>query len=317
MFHGSPEITRLILMATRFTRGLLFGLVLSLYAMAANAQELSPRAYWPAPNGTKVAVFGYQYSWGDVVTDPSLPIYGVDSRISTGLAACRQTFKMVGRTANFLVELPYTWGTSVGELHGEPARRGFSGIGDIAVTLSVNLVGAPSMTPAEFQELRANPHPTLGASVKVLAPTGVYDDDRIINVGANRWAMKVELGYMVPIRARWLFEIEMGAWVFSDNDAFVVGTREQASILATEFHLVGRFRPGFWVSLALNFYSGGRSTFDGRRLGDLQRNARIGGTVVVPFRGRHAVKVGYSTGIVTGSGGDYNMLLLSYQVLFR
>jgi len=31
--------------------------------------------------------------------------------------------------------------------------------------------------------------------------------------------------------------------------------------------------------------------------------------------GRHAVKVGYSTGVVTSFGSDYNHLLLSYQVL--
>ena len=304
-------------MATTVTRGLLIWLVLSFSATAANAQELSPRAYWPAPEGTKVAVFGYQYSWGDVVTDPSLPIFGVDSKISTSLAAYRQTFNLFGRTANFLIEVPYTWGSSVGELAGKPVRRDFSGIGDVAFTLSANLVGAPSMTPAEFQELRANPHPILGASVKVLAPTGAYDADRIINVGANRWAIKVELGYTLPIRARWLLEIEMGTWIFSNNENFLGQTREQASVLATEIHLVRRFRPGFWASLDFNFYTGGRSTIGDKRLGDLQRDSRLGGTVVVPFRDRHAIKAGYSTGVVTGSGGDYNMLLVSYQVLIR
>ncbi len=304
-------------MARRMTRGLLIWVLVSLSATAASAQELSPRAYWPAPKGTKVAVFGYQYSWGDVVTDPSLPIIGVDSKISTGLAGYRQTFDLLGRTANFLVEVPYTWGSSIGELAGEPARRDFSGIGDISVTLSVNLVGAPSMDSAEFRELRANPHPILGASVKVLVPTGAYEADRLINVGANRWAIKIELGYTLPIRARWLFEIEMGTWIFSDNDDFLGRTREQASVLATEIHLVRRFRPGFWASLDLNYYTGGRSTIGGKQLGDLQRNSRLGGTVVVPFHGIHAIKAGYSTGVVTGSGGDYNMLLVSYQVLIR
>jgi len=304
-------------MARRMTRGLLIWVIVSLSATVASAQELSPRAYWPAPKGTKVAAFGYQYSWGDVVSDPSLPIYGVDSRISTGLAGYRQTFDLIGRTANFLVEVPYTWGSSVGELAGETVRRDFSGVGDMSVTLSANLVGAPSMTPEEFRELRANPHPLLGASVKVLVPTGAYEADRLFNVGANRWAMKVELGYTLPVRARWLLEIEMGAWIFSDNEDFLGRTREQASVLATEIHLVRRFRPGFWASLDFNYYTGGRSTIGGIQLGDLQRNSRLGGTVVVPFRGRHAIKAGYSTGVVTGSGGDYNMLLVSYQVLFR
>ena len=54
-------------MTGRVLRGLLAGLALSLPAAAASAQELSPRAFWPAPEGTKVVVFGFQYSWGDVV----------------------------------------------------------------------------------------------------------------------------------------------------------------------------------------------------------------------------------------------------------
>ena len=46
-----------------------------------NAQELTPRAYWPAPYGTKIALLGYKYSFGDILTDPSLPFSGVDSKI--------------------------------------------------------------------------------------------------------------------------------------------------------------------------------------------------------------------------------------------
>ena len=114
-------------------------------AVSGTAQELSPRAYWPAPKGTKVAVVGYQYSTGDVVTDPSLPILGVDSRINSSYAAYLQTLNLWGRTANVIVELPYLWGTTVGTLDGEPARRNFSGFADLGVTLSVKLLGAPTM----------------------------------------------------------------------------------------------------------------------------------------------------------------------------
>ena len=52
-------------------------LAISFWSTAAHAQELAPRAYWPAPKGTNVLVFGYQYSTGDIVTDPSSPITGV------------------------------------------------------------------------------------------------------------------------------------------------------------------------------------------------------------------------------------------------
>lgn len=167
-------------------------LLMTITANTVKAQELSPRAYWPAPKGTKVAVAGYSYSFGDVLTDPSLPLAGLDSRIHVGLAAYLQTLKLFGRTSNFLVEVSYIRGTTTGTLEGEPRRRDISGIADIGITLSANLFGAPSMNPEQFQELRRNPHPILGASLKLLAPTGAYEADKLINVGTNRWSSRIK-----------------------------------------------------------------------------------------------------------------------------
>jgi len=262
-------------------------------------------------------VAGYSYSWGDVATDPSLPVFGVDSNINTVLLAYIQTFGWFGRTTNVLLELPYTWGSTVGTLHENPIRRDFSGFADPGVTLSVNLLGAPSMTPADFLALRENPHPLLGASVKVLIPAGENDPDKVINPGANRWALRIEAGFVQPLPHKWMLEFQMGTWFFGDNDDFLGVTREQDPILATQVHVVKRFKPGFWASLDANFYTGGRTTVGGELNADLQRNSRFGGTVVFPFRGRHGIKAGYSTGVVTESGGDFATFLLSYTVVFR
>lgn len=286
-------------------------------ASVASAQELTPRAYWPAPKGTKVAVLGYSYSSGDVLMDPSLPVYGVDSRINTGVLAYLQTFSLLGRTTNIVVDLPYSWGTTKGLLFDKPAQRDFSGFNDLGITMAVNLLGAPSMTPADFQKLRANPHPILGASVKVLVPTGQYDADRLINVGTNRWSVKPELGLIIPLRPKWLLELEAGVWFFSDDDDFIAGEREQAPIFAGEVHLIHRFKPGFWASLEANYFIGGQQTIGGNELVDVQRNSRIGATIVVPFLGRHAIKAGYSRGVVTDFGTDFQQFLVSYQVIFR
>jgi hypothetical protein len=282
-----------------------------------NAQELTPRAYWPAPKGTKVAVFGYSYASGDVLMDPSLPVYGVDSSINTGVLAYLQALSLLGRTTNIVLDLPYSWGTTEGFLFGEPARRDFSGFNDFGITLAVNLLGAPSMTPEDFQELRAKPHPILGASIKVLVPTGQYDVGRLINVGTNRWSVKPELGFIIPLRPKWLLELEGGVWFFSDDDDFIAGNREQAPIFSGEVHIVRRFKAGFWASLEANYFIGGQQTIGGNELVDVQRNSRIGGTIVVPFLGRHAIKVGYSRGVVTDFGADFQQFLMSYQLLIR
>lgn len=278
----------------------------------AAAQELVPRAYWPAPKGTNVLVFGYQYSSGDVVTDPTLPLTGVDSRINAGSLAYQRTFSLFDRTANIQFAVPYVYGTTTGVVEGEFRRRDLSHFGDSRIQLSINLKGAPSMDRAEFQELRANPRPIIGASFMIVPPTGAYDPDRLINAGTNRWAAKVGLGAIWPLRPTWLLETDLNAWFFGDNDEFLGQTRRQDPIASLDFHLVKRIRPGFWASLDANYYYGGKSTVGGRARSDLQRNSRFGATMVYPFKGHHALRFAWSTGVVTESGGDYDMYTFNY-----
>jgi hypothetical protein len=283
----------------------------------ALAQDLTPRTYWPAPKGTRLLVLGYAHQTGDVVTDPSIPITGVDSRIDSAVLAYQQTIDLFGRTGNLQFEVPYVDGTTTGMVSDEPGRRDVSGLGDIAATLTINLLGAPSLTPADFQALRQAPRPILGASIKLLAPTGEYDADRLINIGTNRWAVRLQLGYIQPLSPKWLLEMSAGAWFFQDNDEFLGMTREQDPIGALNFHVVRRFSPGFWASLDLNYYLGGHTTVGGERSADLQRNSRLGLSLAYPFRGRHAVKLGISEGVVTESGGDYRTITLNYVYRIR
>ena len=289
----------------------------SLWVANLAAQELTPRLYWPSPKGTRVFVSGYSYLEGGVLVDRSLPITGVDSSINTGVLAYMQTLGLWGRSTNLLVELPYNWGTTKGFLNNIPAHRDFSGMGDLGVTLTVNLLGAPSMTLEDFLKLRANPHPILGASLKVLAPTGQYYKNRLINVGANRWASRAQLGAILPLRPSWLLELSASVWFFGDDDQYITGKRQQAPVYAAQVNLIKRLRPGFWVSLDLSAYRGGRQTIEGRRFDDLQRNVKIGGTIVIPFLRRHAIKIGYANGAVTRYGTDFDQFLLSYNVLIK
>ncbi len=284
---------------------------------AAVAQELAPRAYWPAPSGTKVANFAYQYSSGDVITDPSLPLVGVDSQLHGFQFAYQQTFGLLGRTSSVQLILPYSGGTSEGEFAGQPVRRELSAIGDVRVRLAMNLLGAPTMDGPAFQQLRAAPRTIIGVSLMVAAPTGGYEADKIVNVGTNRWGWKPAVGVIWPIRPTWLLEADAGLWLFTDNDEFVLGTREQAPILSTELHLIKRFRPGFWAAFDMTYYAGGRTTVGGTKRGDLQRNARIGVALTYPFKPGQALHASYSKGVVTESGGDYQIIAASYLVIWR
>jgi hypothetical protein len=281
------------------------------------AQDLTPRLFWPSPQGTKVLVTGYSYAAGDVFFDQSLPLYGVDSNINVGILAYVQTLGLWGRTSNLLVELPYTWGNTSGSIEETPARADFSDFGDLKFTLTLNLLGAPSMTREDFLAFRADPQPIVGASLKVIAPTGAYDANKLINVGANRWATRLQLGSVIPLKPTWLLELEGGVWFFGDDDEYLPGARQQDPIYSAQVNLVKRIRPGLWASLDVTYFSGGRQTVGGNQLDDTQKNIKVGGTIVVPFANRHAIKMGYANGAVTKYGTDFDQFLVTYQVLLN
>lgn len=288
-----------------------------IYRPEAVAQELTPRAYWPAPVGTQVITIGGGHTSGDIVPDATLPITGLDSSINSLFVGYRRTLDLWGRTANLVLEMPFADGTTEATpLEGRTIRRDYQGFGDVAATLSVNLLGAPAMDGKQFMALRREPHPLLGASIKVVAPTGRYDKDRLINVGANRWAAKAELGYIQPLSRRWAIELTAGAWVFGDNDDFVGFTRQQDPIGSLQFHLVHVISPDIWVSLNANAYYGGRSQVGDRRLNDLQRDSRLGLTFVFPVAPRQAVKASLIHGSLNDSDETFNSIQFSYTRVF-
>jgi hypothetical protein len=281
------------------------------------AQEITPRLFWPTPKGTKVLVAGYSYSEGNLFFDTSIPIEAADSRINMGIVAYAQTIDLWGRTSNILVNLPYAAGTARGLVNGVPGRRDFSAFGDLSMTLNVNLKGAPSMNTEEFLAFRAEPRTLFGASIKVIAPTGEYYSDRLVNVGANRWTTRLKLGAVHPFKRSYLIEFSASAWLFGDDDDFVSGKKEQDPIYSLETNLIKRIRPGLWASLDVTYYRGGRQTIGGEPLRNSQNNMKLGGTLVVPFLRRHAIKIGYANGVITRYGEDFDQVLASYQVLLN
>jgi hypothetical protein len=103
---------------------------------------------------------------------------------------------------------------------GNPVKQDFGAFGDLSMTLNVNLRGAPTMTLEDFQAYRANPRPIIGASLKVVMPTGQYNPDRVVNVGSNRWAARLKLGTVIILKPKWLMEISASTWLFGADDDF-------------------------------------------------------------------------------------------------
>jgi hypothetical protein len=278
----------------------------------STAQELEPRAYAPNPTDVNFLALAYSRTTGDVVFDASLPFSDVTARVNGATLLYGHTFGLAGRAASATALFPYAWGSVQGNVGEDYKRITRSGMTDLRARLAVNLVGGPALSPREFAAHK--PGTTLGASLTVVAPSGQYDPSKLINLGTNRWAFKPELGLSCPI-GRWFLEAYLGGWLFTENDNFYGGVgRSQAPIATFQLHVVRVVGRRAWIAGDATFYSGGRTTIDGRANDDSQRNSRSGLTLAVPIGKSNSFKVSWASGVTTRVGGDFQILAVAWQV---
>ncbi|AHX15235.1 hypothetical protein CH75_19965 [Dyella jiangningensis] len=280
-------------------------------AATAHAQELEPRTYSPSPVGTNFVGASYSYLTGDVTTDPSLPVTNVQAHINTLALAYVHTFSLAGRSSSLGFVLPAMSANLSGNVIDAPTEIHRGGAGDARLRFALNLIGNPAMSPEEFAKRPSTP--SLGVSLTMSAPTGVYEPTRLVNVGTNRWSFKPEVGLSYPW-GRWFFEASAGAWFFTTNHDYYGGRRRsQDPIFTAQLYGGYTFGPGMWLAGAVGYAEGGQTSVNGVDDRNRQSNARYGLTFSAPIAPGWSAKVAISNGLVTRIGGDYKSITLAVQ----
>jgi hypothetical protein len=304
-----PDIDR-VTQAARHFRHVSAGVAL-LWSALTSAQEMEPRAYSAVPIGTNFVVVDYARSSGGFSFDPSLPIANAQAKINTWSIGYSHSFGIAGHTASVAMSVPYANAHVTGDIKGVPEQAYRSGLGDVRFRLAVNLLGDPALTAEEFA--RRSPTTIVGASVSVVAPTGQYVPSRLINVGANRWSFKPELGVSQPI-GDWFVEGAAGVWLFTDNGDYFGGRRRsQNPIPEFQWHGGYNWRPGLWIAADVTYFTGGRTSVNGVQDQNLQRSVRYGVTLSVPLATQWSAKLAWSRGLITRVGGNFQTVSVALQ----
>ena len=283
----------------------------ALLSLDVHAQQLEPRSYSNIPIGMNFLVSGYVHTDGSIGTDAASPLQDAEVHTDNALIGYARSFGLWGTSGKFDIIGGQSWVSGSATFLGQPRARKVNGLIDPQFRVAINLYGAPAMRLSEFTNYQQNI--IVGMSLAVTAPLGAYEDDKLLNIGNNRWSFKPELGVSKAF-GRFTLELAPGVTIFTDNEHYFNNTRrEQDPVFSGQAHGIYSFRRGYWGAVSATYYSGGDSTLNGIRQDDRQENVRIGGTLTIPLVKHPSVKLYGSTGVWSRSGSDFWLAGIAFQ----
>jgi hypothetical protein len=226
---------------------------------------------------------------------------------------------VLGKSARVDLTQPYQIGHWSGLLNGAPAKVERDGLADTSLRLAVNLLGAPPLAGKEFGAYRAKAdHETIiGMGLVLQLPTGQYYKDKLINLGANRFMFRPQLG-VVHNFGKWSVELTTQGWFFTENDEFFNGKRlEQEPVFNTDAHLIYTMHPGLWLAGSVGYDIGGATTVNGVSNDDRQSNLGFGLGLGIPISRTVGVKIAYlGTRTQVRTGLDSDTFTCALSVMF-
>ena len=300
--------------------GPLLALLLALaWPGLAHAQDLETRRWTHLPTGTNVLGIGQAYTEGDISLDPVLMLEEAEVETETTVVSYVRSFGLFGKSARFDAMIPYQDTRWEGLLSGSVVETQRHGLADPRLRLSVNLLGAPALRPKAFQEFQqANSKNTiLGVALVLRVPLGEYKEDKLLNLGNNRFVIEPQVG-VLHRHGQWSYELTGSVLFFTDNDEFLVEhRREQDPLLFLQGHVI-RFLPlRFWVSVSVGYVTGGESTLAGEKQDDRRTDLYSAATVGVSLGRRQGLRLTYLRGDTKEVvGTDSDSLALSWSVRF-
>ena len=278
------------------------------------AQDLEPRSYANLPKGLSAINVLYSLSNGNVISDPSLPISDFKITVQTLGTSYFHTFALANKLTRVQVILPYVHMSGNLKLDGVDTSGVRNGFGDTRVRFGINLIGSPALDRKQFAAFQQKT--IVGVSLVTSIPTGIYYEDKRINIGSHRWAFKPEVG--VSRRFEHVYaEAYAGIWFYADNHEFLVNkTLQQQPVFSIQAHVCYYFKNQMWIGVDGNWFNGGQTLVDDVPSGDLKDNYRVGGTWSVPLSRKQSLKFQFHIGAFTNTGYDYNVVSLGYQFVF-
>ena len=269
--------------------------------------------------GRNFGGFAFARTEANIFFDPTLLLNNVDMTLDTWAVKYIRTFELFEKSSRIDITQGYQKGDWKGLLNGVPASTSRNGLSDTFVRVAMNLYGAPPLRGKEFGAYRSNVNieTIVGGALTVRMPTGNYQEDKLLNLGQNRFAFRPHFGIM-HTRGKWTTELTGEVAFYTKNDEFFNGnTLEQKPLYIVHGHLIYTFKPGQWASISAGYDYGGENRLNGIDKDDTKQNIGWKLSYAYPINRSSGLKLSY-LGIRTQEsvGFDSETLALSMSFLW-
>jgi hypothetical protein len=217
-----------------------------------------------------------------------------DTDIHIGVLGYNRIVEIAGKSA--IVTAVITGGKVSGSVLNHTLRSS-SGVGDLYMQGVVNLFGAPALSAEEFANYKQET--VLSLFVGVTAPTGDYAGDRALNLGMNRWNMRIGLPFMHTL-GDWMpgeittIEVLPSVWFFGDNDDSFGQKLSQDPMYTLEAHITRDITPQIFISLDYFIQRTGETSLDGKGNSDAHTSDSLGLTLGYMLNAQTQLQLRYS-----------------------
>jgi hypothetical protein len=290
------------------------------------------RAYWKGRDGTQVVSFQYlrwdidasgsqqfapgQYIYPNSDVEASIFMFSWARHMTLFNRPSSLAFNLAGGNVDVEVDtssappqfLPPGVGTSF--------SQSSSGYADPTIQLDVNLFGTPPLK-SNVDLLNNEPTWTIDTAVMLAFPIGTYSDDKLVNLGLNRWwgrvafPVKYHFGVFAPGYMS-SFEVVPSVWLFAENDDFIGQKLENDPLWQIEAHLTHDFTREFFGSLDLLYRGGFQSEINGIEVGEELDVGNIGFTLNYKATDNLAIRTSYMSNVFGDNDLDNSILRIQF-----
>ncbi|MBU3617368.1 transporter [Polynucleobacter sp. JS-Polo-80-F4] len=273
--------------------------LLGFFCQQAYAQEIEARAYSNAPIGINFITGGIAQAKSGSYT------------LTTEAANLTRIIDVFGQSGRISLLVPYAQLSGTGSVGAQYMNASAEGLSDPVVKISANLYGAPALSLEEFKHYQQDL--IIGASLAASIPWGKYNNEQMLNVGANRSLIQPAIGASQAI-GPWRFELAGMATIYTSNTSFLgSNTLSQNPIYSSEAHAIYYFENTAYISADATYFMGGQKYVNGTAISGSQENWRFGSTFSYPINKHNSIRLTGSKGVYSNTNTDYTAMGISWQ----